>query len=300
MTMGAFSGFIANPEIAPAVWAAAQAINAEGGINGALIEQIVCDTEGDPNKEAECAQQAVDEGVAAVVGAIFLSGADAYPILEAASIPVIGVVANTQSDFVSPVSFPVTGSIVGSAAILAAALADGGSEHIAAVYVDLPAAAAVPMFATAGLARFGLAIEANVPVPYGAPDMATYVAAATTGATDGVVVFLSGQDALNFVTALKQAAPDMPVAMMMSQMEDTLAALGDAAEGLIFPLGVPHQHGRPGGGQVLRRHGSGGGRRCRRQCRGRIRLDADLRPGGGHARRGHRRRPCWPPCRRPG
>jgi len=204
-----------------------------------MLEQIVCDTEGDPNLEAECAQQAVDEGAAAVIGSIFISGADAYAILEAAGIPVIGGVINTQADFTSPVSFPTGSGLVGSAANLSAGLADAGATTLATVYVDLPQAAAIPMFGNAGLARYSLEYSVTVPVPLGAPDMATYVAAATSGGVDGVSIFLSGQDALNFVVALKQANPDMITAIMMSQMDETLAALGASAEGLIFPASYP-------------------------------------------------------------
>ena len=62
-------------------------INNAGGLNGHELELITCNEGADPNKAADCARQAVDEGVAAMVGGFTANGDAIMPILEEAGIP---------------------------------------------------------------------------------------------------------------------------------------------------------------------------------------------------------------------
>ena len=73
----------------------------------------------------------------------------------------------------------------------------------------------------------------NVPVPTGAPDMSTYVAAATANGVDGVVVGLAGQDALNFVIAARQSNPTLKMALISTDVVKVTKTLGKSAEGII-------------------------------------------------------------------
>src|SRR5712664_1971940 len=58
--------------------------NAKGGINGHKIDVIGCDDQTDPNVGAQCAQQAVREHVAALLGVFTLVGASIWPIVDGA------------------------------------------------------------------------------------------------------------------------------------------------------------------------------------------------------------------------
>ncbi len=94
MTIGEFqvaSVGSANPELAGAVKARAKAINANGGIKDASgathqVKVIACNTNLDPNRATQCAQDAADRGVVAVVGDNSVNGGEILPVLENAGI----------------------------------------------------------------------------------------------------------------------------------------------------------------------------------------------------------------------
>ena len=227
------SGAVATPEVPDGAIAAAEAINASGGIGGSPVEILQCDLANDPNTARECGQQAVDEAVVAVVGPVSANGGEYFPLLEAAQIPVVGNVPASISDFTSPASFPLYGGIVTASAGLADVLVtEAGATTVSLARIDLAAAAAIGTFANVSLQRSGLAVNNDVAIPVGAPDMATYVASALEGGTDGVLVGLSGQDATNFIIQLRQTAPDVPISATTTEFDAVVEALGDAADGI--------------------------------------------------------------------
>src|SRR5690349_18557209 len=64
----------ATPEVLDTVQAGVDGINRRGGINGSPVELSTCDNGNDPNKAAQCAQQAVREGAVAMIGSYALLG----------------------------------------------------------------------------------------------------------------------------------------------------------------------------------------------------------------------------------
>lgn len=98
-------------ETADAVAARVEALNAAGGINGSPVEAIACDERNDPNTAADCARQAVEEGVVATVGDYTLQGESVWPTLEAVGIPRIGLRSVTPTDGTSELSFPVDSTV---------------------------------------------------------------------------------------------------------------------------------------------------------------------------------------------
>lgn len=227
------SGSVATPEVPEGALAAAEALNRNGGIGGSPVEIVECDLANDPNTARECGQKAVDAGAAAVVGPVSANSGEFLPLLEAAQIPVVGNVPASAADFSSPASFPLYGGIVTASAGLADVLvAEGGASNVALARIDLAAAAAIAIYANMALSRSGLAVGNDVSIPIGAPDMATYVAAALQGGTDGVLVGLSGQDATNFIIQLRQTAPDVPISATTTEFSAVVEALGDAADGI--------------------------------------------------------------------
>jgi|CXWK01.1.fsa_nt_gi ABC-type branched-subunit amino acid transport system substrate-binding protein len=233
MTIFEAGGAGATPEISDGVQAAAEAINRNGGINNRPIEIIECDAGNDPNTAAECGRQAVAEGVVAVVGALTSNAGEYMPILEENKIPAIGNVPAATADFLSAASFPIYGGLPAASAALAAGLVEKGATNISVARVDLAAASAIAVFANTALATKGLAVGKDVSVPASAPDMATYVALATDGGTDGVVVGLFGQDATNFIIQLRQTAPDVQIAATTTDFAAVVEALGDGADGIV-------------------------------------------------------------------
>jgi ABC-type branched-subunit amino acid transport system substrate-binding protein len=133
----------------------AQLQNAKGGINGHKIDVIGCDDQSNPNVGAQCAQQAVREHVAALLGVFTLVGTSIWPIINAAGIPSIGLVQYGPLDMTSPNAWPVTAAApvanassfgylakVKGCQAIADVQADAGSNSDVPVALDKEAAAA--------------------------------------------------------------------------------------------------------------------------------------------------------------
>jgi len=237
LTIAELSEGVSNPEIPEGIAGAVEAINRDGGINGSPVEFEECDTNDDPNTAAECGRKAVDEGFAAVVGGLTVHGSEFLPLLADNNIPVIGNVLASAADFTSPASFPIYGGIISTSAALPRALAESGAERIVAARIDLAEGAVIPLFGDAALGSLDppQAYAADVPIPTNAPDMATYVAQVQGADADAVVVAVPGQDALNFLTEMLEADPEILAAMVTTSSDDVREALGDeVADRLVY------------------------------------------------------------------
>jgi branched-chain amino acid transport system substrate-binding protein len=223
-----------NPELNEGAVAAADALNCAGGTNGQPYEIIECDTGADANTAAECGRQAVDEGVVALVGNLTTQSGEFLPLMVENQIPSVGLVAAGVADFQSEAAFPITGGLPATSAMLPTILFQEGCEAVGLARIDVAEGAAIKLLGDGALEpNLGETYANDVPVPTGAPDMASYVDAATDGGSiDCVVVALPGQDATNFVIAAKQANPDMKLALISTEPGEVSEALGDDANGI--------------------------------------------------------------------
>jgi ABC-type branched-subunit amino acid transport system substrate-binding protein len=213
MTIGEFAVTAAgsrNPEVSGAVQARAKEINQAGGLKDASgathkLKVVVCNTDNDPNKAEQCARDAADKGVAAVVGNFTAIGGSVYPILESAGIPSIGPTASEPTAFTSPVSFPLQSGIPGIFFDMPKLLADQGATKLGLVYPDLPAAAQVVPLVGIAASAAGAEVVNKVPVPLDAADLAPQVAAATANGADGIMAVVIGDQTGRLVQGLSQA-----------------------------------------------------------------------------------------------
>jgi ABC-type branched-subunit amino acid transport system substrate-binding protein len=155
---------LAFPETADAVKARASTENESGAINGAPIEVLTCDDKNDPNTAADCAREAVQNKVAAIVGGYSLQGATIFPILEAAGIPNVGGTVNTPTDLNSKMSFPVD-SVLSTAFYAASkALLNEGCTKIGMVAAQSAALSTLITGATTALTKDQYVGEALYPI----------------------------------------------------------------------------------------------------------------------------------------
>jgi|SRR5581483_1781649 len=239
------TGAVATPEVPEGAKGAAAGLNARGGIKGGPVQILECDAGNDANKAAECGRKAVSEGVVAVVGPLSANAGQYFPILEQAKIPVVGNVPASAADFTSTDSFPIYGGIVTASAGLADVLAQQGAKKISIARIDLAEAAAIGVFAGTSLKRSNLTINKDVAIPVGAPDMATYVASALEGGTDGVLVGLSGQDATNFIIQLRQTNPNVKISATTTEFDAVVKALGPQAAGILVTSFFHNEQSNP-------------------------------------------------------
>ncbi|MFZ0014112.1 MAG: ABC transporter substrate-binding protein, partial [Acidimicrobiia bacterium] len=226
-------GALANPEIPEGAKSAQLLVNEAGGIQGRPVEIITCDTANDPNTAAECGRQMVDEGVVALSGVLSVHAGEFMPLMEENKIPSVAHTLAGVPGFTSPASFPVIGGIVATAPSVAVGVVESGATKVSTPRPDLAAGAAIPTFVTPALEAFDATYGNDVPVPELAPDMATYVQASLDGGADGIAVFLSGQDATNFVITARQSEPDIPLGTFTTDATAFREALGPDLAGIV-------------------------------------------------------------------
>ncbi|MEU3659320.1 ABC transporter substrate-binding protein [Streptomyces sp. NPDC032940] len=99
-------------------------VNAHGGLGGRKLNVLTCNDHNDSVAAAKCARRAVKEGAVAVVGSYSQHADSFFPVLEGAGIPYIGGYGITNTEFTSPLSYPVNGGQPALLAGLGSALAE--------------------------------------------------------------------------------------------------------------------------------------------------------------------------------
>ena len=233
---GAFDAFGADySQVPAAAQAAADAVNADGGINGGPVEIIECN-QASENEAAACGRQAVDEDVVATVGTFSSFAANILPILQEAGIPQVAPYLVGFDDYTSPINYPVMGGTLSAVAGMGAQLADGGAETINVSYLDIGPGALAAGLADVGAEPRDAEVISQTPVPEGTVDFSPQVAEATDGDPDGVAMLLTTRDAPGFIRSLDQVGYEGSVAASTSSFTPAqLEELGDLVEGLNVP-----------------------------------------------------------------
>ncbi|MGX1222610.1 ABC transporter substrate-binding protein [Streptomyces ambofaciens] len=99
-------------------------VNAQGGLDGRKLNVLTCNDHNDSVAAAKCARRAVKEDAVAVLGSYSQYADSFFPVLEGARIPYIGGYGLTNTEFTSPLSYPVNGGQPALLAGLGSALAD--------------------------------------------------------------------------------------------------------------------------------------------------------------------------------
>jgi branched-chain amino acid transport system substrate-binding protein len=222
------------PYIYEGVQASAANVNRNGGVNGHPIDVVVCNDMNDPSNAAACAQQAVSEHVAAVVGASSLENTSSvFPVLAQAGIPEIAPEVLGIDELTSKDAFVLNGDVPSMNAGCAWEIAKAGARNIKTVQTDAAAAAAQVPFINEGLKPFGLTAGAAVRVPTNTVDYSPYAASALSGNTSGLILVQDVAGTEQVLTQMAQLGADftkVEVCMPYNQLtEQGVAAIGAAA-----------------------------------------------------------------------
>jgi branched-chain amino acid transport system substrate-binding protein len=222
------------PQISDAANAAANAINAAGGIQGRPLQVDECNSKLDPNAAADCARQGTSGDYAAIVGTLTSNDGSIVPIAESADVPLVGIIPTTQASYGSPDSFPISGGSSVRAIAMAKAVTAAGAKKVSILYIDVAAAAAFVPVLEGGVTSNGATLGKSVGVPAGTPDMSSYVANALSDDVDGVILFTTAPDAVKMVQAIRNSGGEnVHIAFAVSNADDLVQALGADADGLI-------------------------------------------------------------------
>ena len=182
--------------------AAAAAVNRAGGIHGHPLQMLICDDNGDPNKNLACSRQAVADRVTAVI----TTDADTVaglPILRAAGIPVISTLGFWNQELTSKYVFPLNGGAPGESASNAALLVKGAhARRIAIVYADQPDGLQAERAAATALKRIGISSVRGVPMnEHSTTDPTPVVIRSTEGGIQAVLLILAYDAADRYLRA---------------------------------------------------------------------------------------------------
>ncbi|MFI9832690.1 ABC transporter substrate-binding protein [Streptomyces sp. NPDC051913] len=214
-------------------------INSRGGINGHKLAILVCNDRNDTVTAAKCAQRAADEGVAAVVGSYSQHGDAFFPTLESADIPYIGGYGITNSEFESPLSFPVNGGQSTLLAGLGKELA-GACGPVALVRPDSIAGDELHVMIDSGLKAGGHPAAADQladedATEYSAPSERALDHTTTDPAKKGCVVPALGDHTGTFMDSFRRSREDYPAVRTATVLGSVDQTVIDASGGLSGP-----------------------------------------------------------------
>lgn len=197
-----------NPTAYTGAQAAVDRVNSEGGVANHPLVLVTCNDQGTPDGAGACAQQAVSDGVAAVIGSYSRgSGSRIIPVLEQAHIPDIANQVITPQDSTSEIAFPINGSAPSLYAGSALLIVQNGATKVSVVRADASSTANLEKFVKSALATKGISIN-DVTIPSGTVDFAPIVAASTEN-TNGVVLMTDKNSTTQWLQAAHSAGIDL-------------------------------------------------------------------------------------------
>ncbi|MFI1825198.1 ABC transporter substrate-binding protein [Streptomyces sp. NPDC020412] len=159
-------------------------VNANGGVDGHRLTVVTCNEKNTAEGASQCARQAVEEDVVAVVGSYSQHGRAFTAPLQVAGIPFVGGFGASEEEFTNFLSYPVNG---GPAALFAGQgrqLADT-CRRVAIVRPDSIAGDKLPELLDAGLAQGGHSEAVDVLAPDNATEYTRQADQARTKAGEG-------------------------------------------------------------------------------------------------------------------
>lgn len=233
---GGPDGSTAHGEVYAGEQAAANAINAAGGVNGQPIQMDFCDTKGDPNTGRDCYRQAVDGGYVSVISEVNTLG---YDVLEAGNVPSIGMQLVTGEEFKSPMSFPIVAPVSAGFAQAAAVLKADGKKKVVAAIIDVPSTGALADAVKASAEKAGIDYDA-VKIPPTTTDFSAIVADIQAKGADSVLLLLN--DTIS--VGIMQTADQLGFKPTWAEVDGVLSSqeisdLGPIAEGMVVLSATP-------------------------------------------------------------
>jgi ABC-type branched-subunit amino acid transport system substrate-binding protein len=227
------------PAAGPAVEAAVNHVNSDGGFGGRPGVVEVCNHQGTAAGTQACAQKAVDSNVDQVF--CLCSFPNANATLDGAKIPRFAASGQTDTDFRDPLNFMLNGSSGEAYAGAAFALKRQGATKIAAVGNDIAANHALTDYVAMGARAAGSQFLGLANVPVNTTDYSSTVQQLKGMNPDAVVLLIAPASYPSFFqTARELGLTDVKYVMPAFAVGDPdIKALGSAADGLMAFSPIP-------------------------------------------------------------
>jgi ABC-type branched-subunit amino acid transport system substrate-binding protein len=224
------------PELYVGAEAAAHHIDRSGGVNGRTVKVVACDTKGDANAAVACAEQAKQQGVDAVIGALDNAG-NYTAVLRAENIPNIAPYASVTV-LGDPNSYPLyAGQLAYSLGILSVLAAQKNVHAVAEVYVNVgPLGAQLQSLANLLQLSYPKVMVRLVPIAPTEGDDAPVVA--TADQSDAVALGTSASAEVEYLQTAAQQGVKKPTSVPGSILlqGNTVTQLGSLADNLLSPV----------------------------------------------------------------
>jgi branched-chain amino acid transport system substrate-binding protein len=210
-----------------------------GGLAGQPIELVICGNKASASGAADCANQMIEEDVAAVVWPFTGFGPQQVPIITGAGIPIIAVSGSSTEELTTPGVFIITGGYVGTLGAYAQHSSDNAVEKFSMITIDVPSA-------TQAAEGIGALVFGNAGVEYsvvkvapGTPDMTAQVQAAISDGATALGVTGDVTFCTSFFQAYQALALDVPKYIIQPCVDPTvIESLSDVLDGSILATTV--------------------------------------------------------------
>jgi ABC-type branched-subunit amino acid transport system substrate-binding protein len=183
--------------------AAVDAINKAGGIAGHKIQLTQCNDQYNPNTAATCAQQAVSNGDAAVIGSSVFS-TSVIPVIKKANIPIIGLAGAQPIDYNDPDSFMWTSSAADWFYEMIPLLKSAGAKDVVGLSGNLPADIALAQQWKYADQAEKIGNKGLIQAPEDATDYLPYAQAVKNSGAKGVAMIIQASQIPGYFTAAKE------------------------------------------------------------------------------------------------
>ncbi len=206
-----------------------------GGLAGQPIELVICGNKATASGASDCANQMVEQDVAAVVWPFTGFGPQQVPIITGAGIPIVAVSGSSNEELTTPNVFILTGGYVGTLGAYARHAQENGVTNFSMITIDVPSA-------TQAAEGIGGIVFGNAGVPYsvvkvapGTPDMTAQVQAAVAGGADAIGVTGDVTFCTSFFQAYQALGLDIPKYIIQPCIDPTvIESLGAVLDGSIL------------------------------------------------------------------
>lgn len=206
-----------------------------GGLAGQPIELIICGSKATASGASDCANQMVEEDVAAVVWPFTGFGPQQVPIITGAGIPVVAVSGSSNEELSTPNVYIITGGYVGTLGAYARHAQENGVTKFSMITIDVPSA-------TQAAEGIGGIVFGNAGVEYsvvkvapGTPDMTAQVQAAVAEGADAIGVTGDVTFCTSFFQAYQALGLDIPKYIIQPCIDPTvIESLGSVLDGSIL------------------------------------------------------------------
>jgi ABC-type branched-subunit amino acid transport system substrate-binding protein len=214
-------------------------VNDNGGVKGRPLEVITCDDRGVAPGAEDCAREAVQEEVVAVIGSYTFMADSIVPILEQSNIAWFGTCcAGTPTELTSKASFPVGSSLMYAAGFAKRAVEDG-CQNINAVVID-GAQPYIPIMENALKSQNAEFNREPIILPPTSQDYSPQVAEAISDNADCVLMVVSEGPYTAWMGAWAQAGTDARMYGPQGNLDSvSIAGNEEAAEGSVIAGSYP-------------------------------------------------------------